>query len=125
MTVYKPANGAPPQVVCMDVTRIQQSGSVRSYTVQPGDGQGWTLRLDLVERRLVYAMLNEAAMACAENVVRSPRDGDVGAIFAIGFPPVRGGMDAMIRPRNLRRKMADDSTRACGMVPGRRRRDTT
>ena len=46
---------------------------------------------ELVERRLVYAMLNEAAMACAENVVRSPRDGDVGAIFGIGFPAFRGG----------------------------------
>jgi 3-hydroxyacyl-CoA dehydrogenase/enoyl-CoA hydratase/3-hydroxybutyryl-CoA epimerase len=46
---------------------------------------------DLVQRRLLYAMLNEAAMACAENVVRSPRDGDVGAIFGIGFPAFRGG----------------------------------
>ncbi len=45
----------------------------------------------LVERRLVYAMLNEAAAACAENVVRSPRDGDIGAVFGIGFPAFRGG----------------------------------
>jgi len=44
-----------------------------------------------VERRLVYAMLNEAAMAVDEGVVRSPRDGDIGAIFGIGFPPFRGG----------------------------------
>jgi len=44
-----------------------------------------------VERRLVYLMLNEAAMACGEGVVRSARDGDVGAIFGIGFPPFRGG----------------------------------
>ena len=46
---------------------------------------------ELVERRLVYAMLNEAAMACAERVVRSARDGDIGAIYGIGFPPFRGG----------------------------------
>ena len=46
---------------------------------------------DLVQRRLVYAMLNEAAMACAENVVRSPRDADIGAIFGIGYPAFRGG----------------------------------
>jgi 3-hydroxyacyl-CoA dehydrogenase/enoyl-CoA hydratase/3-hydroxybutyryl-CoA epimerase len=51
---------------------------------------------DLVERRLVYSMLNEAAMACAENVVRSARDGDIGAIFGIGFPPFRGGPLRMI-----------------------------
>lgn len=44
-----------------------------------------------VEARLVHAMLNEAALAVAEGVVRSPRDGDIGAIFGIGFPPFRGG----------------------------------
>lgn len=43
------------------------------------------------EERLLYLMLNEAALACAEGVVRSPRDGDIGAIFGIGFPPFRGG----------------------------------
>ena len=46
---------------------------------------------ELIERRLVYAMLNEAAAACSENVVRSARDGDIGAIFGIGFPAFRGG----------------------------------
>jgi 3-hydroxyacyl-CoA dehydrogenase/enoyl-CoA hydratase/3-hydroxybutyryl-CoA epimerase len=51
---------------------------------------------DLVQRRLVYSMLNEAAMACAEGVVRSPRDGDIGAIFGIGFPAFRGGPLRMI-----------------------------
>ncbi len=45
----------------------------------------------LVEQRLVYSMLNEAAMAAAEGVVRSARDGDIGAIFGIGYPPFRGG----------------------------------
>ena len=44
-----------------------------------------------VERRLVYLMLNEAAMAHDEGVVQNARDGDVGAIFGIGFPPFRGG----------------------------------
>ncbi len=46
---------------------------------------------ETVEQRLLYAMLNEAAMAVGEGVVRSPRDGDIGAIFGIGFPPFRGG----------------------------------
>ena len=44
-----------------------------------------------VEKRLVYPLLNEAARAAAEGVVRSPRDGDIGAIFGIGFPPFLGG----------------------------------
>ncbi|MBP2646567.1 MAG: fadJ [Gemmatimonadetes bacterium] len=49
-----------------------------------------------VERRLVYSMLNEAALAVADGVIRSPRDGDIGAIFGIGFPPFRGGPLRMI-----------------------------
>jgi 3-hydroxyacyl-CoA dehydrogenase/enoyl-CoA hydratase/3-hydroxybutyryl-CoA epimerase len=35
-------------------------------------------------------------MACAENVVRSPRDADIGAVFGIGFPAFRGGPLRMI-----------------------------
>jgi 3-hydroxyacyl-CoA dehydrogenase/enoyl-CoA hydratase/3-hydroxybutyryl-CoA epimerase len=41
--------------------------------------------------RMVFAMLNEAALAMSEGVVRTPRDGDMGAIFGIGFPAFRGG----------------------------------
>lgn len=46
---------------------------------------------DNITRRLVFAMLNEAARALDEGVVRSAQDGDIGAIFGIGFPPFRGG----------------------------------
>ncbi len=42
-------------------------------------------------QRLVLVMLNEAACAVADGIVRSPRDGDVAAIFGFGFPPFRGG----------------------------------
>jgi 3-hydroxyacyl-CoA dehydrogenase/enoyl-CoA hydratase/3-hydroxybutyryl-CoA epimerase len=44
-----------------------------------------------VQDRLVFAMLNEAARAMSEGVVRTPRDGDIGALFGIGFPAFRGG----------------------------------
>ena len=53
-------------------------------------------RCRVVERRLVHAMLNEAAMALDEGAVRSSRDGDVGALFGIGFPAFRGGPLRMI-----------------------------
>ena len=55
--------------------------------VQKGTGPG---EAAIVER-LTLAMLNEAARALEEGVVRQPRDGDVGAIFGIGYPPFRGG----------------------------------
>jgi len=44
-----------------------------------------------VIQRLILVMLNEAARAVGEGIVRTPRDGDVGAIFGFGFPPFRGG----------------------------------
>ena len=40
--------------------------------------------------------LNEAAAACGEGVIRSARDGDIGAIYGIGFPAFRGGPLRMI-----------------------------
>ena len=44
-----------------------------------------------VHDRLVYSMLNEAGLAFQEGVVRSARDGDIGAIFGIGYPAFLGG----------------------------------
>jgi 3-hydroxyacyl-CoA dehydrogenase/enoyl-CoA hydratase/3-hydroxybutyryl-CoA epimerase len=44
-----------------------------------------------IQQRTVLPMLNEAARCLEEGVIRSVRDGDVGAVFGFGFPPFRGG----------------------------------
>ncbi|WP_448552230.1 fatty acid oxidation complex subunit alpha FadJ [Thalassotalea montiporae] len=44
-----------------------------------------------IAKRSVYMMLNEAMRCLDEGVVRNARDGDIGAIFGIGFPPFLGG----------------------------------
>ena len=49
-----------------------------------------SLTPDAVDR-LVMMMVNEAAWCLGEGVVSSARDGDLGAVLGLGFPPFRAG----------------------------------
>lgn len=46
--------------------------------------------------RCSLLLVNEALRCLDEGVLRSARDGDVGAILAVGFPPFRGGPFRMV-----------------------------
>jgi 3-hydroxyacyl-CoA dehydrogenase/enoyl-CoA hydratase/3-hydroxybutyryl-CoA epimerase len=65
-----------PSIVSHDAS--EASGSAEMSAIQ-------------IQQRTVLAMLNEAARCLSDGIIRSPRDGDVGAVFGIGFPPFRGG----------------------------------
>jgi len=60
------------------------------YELLGGVRRGAVPREEIAER-CVLQMVNEAAHCLGEGILRSARDGDVGAIFGLGWPPFRGG----------------------------------
>lgn len=74
--------------------------------------------------RCVVALVNEAVRCLDEGIVRSPRDGDVGAVLGVGFPAFRGGpfryVDAVGAPEILRRVRSLEQAYGARFAPAER-----
>jgi enoyl-CoA hydratase/carnithine racemase len=73
------------------------------------DGKGaHAVRVEEIQMRGALRLVNDAIACLDERVVRDPRDGDIGAIVALGFPAFRGGpfryVDA-VGPAEILRRM--------------------
>jgi 3-hydroxyacyl-CoA dehydrogenase / enoyl-CoA hydratase / 3-hydroxybutyryl-CoA epimerase len=88
------------------------------YEVLPGGSDRRQIDPQEIQSRCVLAMVNEAALCLDEGVLRSARDGDVGAVFGIGFPPFRGGPFRYVDSMGAAR-VVDDLEQLNERFPGR------
>jgi len=110
-----------------DAAGKKEGPSSSVYALTPIAGARRTMAGSEITDRTVLPMLNEAVRCLEDGVLRSTRDGDVGAVFGIGYPPFRGGpfrtIDAMGAPDVVRRLDALDARFPGRYTPATRLRE--
>lgn len=80
---------------------------------------------ETVQWRLALKFVNEAVLCLQEGIVNSPAEGDIGAVFGLGFPPMKGGpfkyvdiygADKFVEKLNFYESVYGPSFKACDLL---------
>tara|TARA_R110002072_G_scaffold302999_1_gene491026 strand:- start:56670 stop:58868 length:2199 start_codon:yes stop_codon:yes gene_type:complete len=85
--------GAQPKLLTDGGKAVHESVLRSIAELRKSSGAASVLRLsrEAIAERLVFPVINEAAICLAEGVARRPEDIDLAMVFGTGFAPFRGG----------------------------------
>jgi 3-hydroxyacyl-CoA dehydrogenase len=85
--------GSQPKLLTKDGRSVQESvlRSIAELRKTSGSASNSQLSRAAIAERLVFPVINEAAICLAEGVARRPEDIDLAMVFGTGFAPFRGG----------------------------------
>lgn len=91
-----PPEGKPKGLVAQAMAMVapkpkKSMNPVAVEAMKPFMRIGGKLSDEEIQKRIVARFVNEAIYCLQDKVIRNPVDGDMGAIFGIGFPPFTGG----------------------------------